>query len=649
MSGTSYISGIVSGLQTDEILSQLESLARAPVVRLESKKSALSAKLSAWQQVNTTLLALKSAAADLASFTAFSDKSAASSNESLVSVTANSSAIAGDYTFTVESLATRHSIVSQGFDDPTASVGTGTVTISTGGTDPTVIDVNDLSLEGLRDAINIADAGVRAYIVNDGSDTTPYKLVLASESSGSDGEISVNTNLSGGTAPAFSDLQAASDAVISMGTGLTITRSSNVISDLIPGVTLNLHGASPGSPVTVTVSADSEAIKEKVQEFVGKYNEVVSLIEKQWAYDQDTEKSGTLFGEYTLHQMQSSMVSRLSNPIAGLPSSMSLLSQIGISLGDDGRLELDAAELDAALAENMDGVMKLFARYGESTDSRIAFVSATDITQPSGEIGYAVNITQVATHARVTSGVAQSAVLAADEVLTINGINIELTAGMTQLQVLEAINDSNAGVTASATGIDGTGVGQYLTLESNGYGAGAEVTVISSLSNAAGDTSGVGNVLVTESDAAGESGTGTGAAGTDVAGTINGAAAEGAGQILKGTEGDTEGLSLLINSTTTGDLGSVTFTRGAGAHLDDLLRFLTESETGTVQVSMDTLEEQIENIEEDITAREEAIARQQDRLYQQFSAMEGALAKLQSQGSYLSGQLAQIQSNWKGA
>lgn len=648
MSGTSYISGVISGLKTDEILAQLETVAKAPVLQMQTQKATWAAELAAWQAVNSKLLSLKQAAAALALQSGFATKSVTSSNESLVTASVVGAATAGDYSFSVESLATAHRVATQGFSDDDVLVGNGTVEITVGTGETVSIQADGLSLAGLRDAINRSDAGVTAFIVSDGTEGTPYRLVITSDTTGTAGEMNLAVNLSGGTTPVFTETQAAADAEISLGTGLTITRSSNTINDLIPGVTLRLHGYAPGQSVTLSIANDTDALKAKIEDFVAQYNAFVSFVESQWSYDVDSGQTGTLFGKTTLHQIQADLASRISSQISGLPSSLSLLSQVGIRLGNNGTLSLDETKLDDALADDFNGVMKLFTRYGEPSNINVSFVSGTEDTQPSGEAGYAVAITQAATHARVTAGAAQTAPLAADEELTINGVAISLTAGMTQTQVIAAINSSGARVVASATGADGAGSGQYLTLNSATYGENAEVSAVSDQSNSGGG-SGIGNLLVTETSAAGESGVGTGAAGLDVVGMINGEAAEGSGQILTSSAGDAEGLQLVITATAAGSYGTVVYTRGATAALDDMLEFLTDSDNSSVQASMDTLQEQIDDIDERITDTEAAVTRKMDRTRQQFNAMEAALAKLQTQGNFLSSQLAQINANWKGA
>ncbi|MGC8863945.1 MAG: flagellar filament capping protein FliD, partial [Armatimonadota bacterium] len=255
--------------------------------------------------------------------------------------------------------------------------------------------------------------------------------------------------------------------------------------------------------------------------------------------------------------------------------------------------------------------------------------------------------------ARITAGVAQTQPLAQDEVLTINGVEITLTAGMSPSDVVDEINKYSAstGVTASRTDINGEGSGDYLTLTRRQYGSTMTITARSTVSNSggSGENTGIGTVEVTQDNPSGEAGTGTGAAGADVAGTINGEPATGSGQILVGNSGNanTDGLKLRITATAPGDYGVVVLTRGTASILAGYLDFITDGAGSAVGSARNTLQTQIKDITADIAAAEERIAAKQERLVRQFAAMESALGKLQSQSSFLSSQITQIVNNWK--
>jgi len=653
MPGTSYIGGIISGLDMDSILTQLTELARAPIDRLEAKQAALETKLTAWQTANTRLLALKTQASSLAAASAFRAYSVTSSDEGAVSATASASALGGIYAFTVQQLAAAHQMASQGYADYDAtSVGSGTLSIAAGGADPVVINVQDFTLAQLRDAINNSGAGVRAHIINDGS-ATPYRLLLTSETMGADGQMAVSVNLAGGTTPTLTEIQAARDAQITLGEGvnaITVNSGSNTLTDVIPGLTITLHEADPLRTITLTVAHDAEAVTASVNSLVEQYNALVDFINQQSDYDAEHDKTGTLFGEYALQQVQSDLRAILSQVLGGFAGPYTLLSQIGLRTTAEDKLELDSAKLAQALAADPEAVMNLFARYGESDDPRVSFVHATGDTKPSGATGYAVQITQIATRSRVTAGAAQSTTLAADETLTINGVAIALTAGMTQQQVLDAINarTEDTGVTALATGADGTGTGNYLTLRRAAYGS-ATITAVSTVSDSGGNSSGIGTTEVTESASQGESGTGTGELGLNVAGTIGGQAAEGSGQMLTATAGDPKGLSIMMGATAPGSYGTIVFSQGVAGALDARLAFLTESEYSPVETARTTAQDGIDDIKDQITRLEDLVSRQQERIRQQFQVMEEMLGRLQTQSLFLTQQFAQIDANWRGA
>ena len=656
MPGTSSISGIISGLDTQSIISQLMELARGPVTRMETRKATLSKQISAWQDANTRILALKTKADALATASTFDAKTVISSDESIVTGTATYSAQAGSYYLTVNSLARAHQLKTEGYANTTSTVGTGTISIAvgSGAAKDIVIDESNNSLVGVRDAINRAGAGVTASIINDGSSGTPYRLIITSNTSGVAGRLTVTTSptLFGGVAPAT--LQTGEDASITLGAdagAITVSKGSNTITDLIPGVTLNLQKADPSKTISITVANDTATVKQAIKDFVDQYNNIIDFINTQFKYNTETNTGGTLFGDSSLRLIQSELTSRAFNTVTGLNQSIVVLSQIGITSTTGNKLSLNESDLDSALASNLSQVKGLFATVGEASSSNVAYVASTINTKASGEAGYAIEITAVALQARVTSGVAQTDVLAQDEQITINGKVIQLTAGMTGDQVVSAINDmsSQTGVLVSRTDINGQGTGNYLTLTRTAYGSAGNITAISDVSNAAGSTSGLGTVEVTQSSAGGEAGTGTGAAGTDIAGTINGEAATGSGQVLTGNSGNanTDGLALLVTAQTPGSYGTIVYSKGLAASLSEYLGSIAEPVTGTIAGTEDSLSSQIKYINDDITNMNARLAVKEEQLYRQFAAMESALSKLQSQGSYLTSQIEQLSNNWK--
>jgi len=653
MSGSLSIGGLISGIDTNTLLNQLYEVAQAPIRRLESRKQGLNQKSAAWSQFEALALTFRGLAVQLATPTGFRLYSATVSHGELVSASLGSNATPGTYTFTIQALAQTHQLVAQGYaDTDETSVGTGTVTIAVGGGEDVVVDVADLTLAELRDAINAAEAGVNAAIINDGSATSPYRLVLTSKTSGLDGEMAVTVDLAGGTAPSFSEMEAAQDAQVQLGSGagaVTISSGSNTISGAIEGVTLNLLAVDAATPVMLTVSRDTAAVQGRIEAFVAAYNEAVDFFAAQFDFDPDTGWAGVLFGDYRLEGLQHDLARSVGNAIVGAMGGFASLSQIGIRVQANGRLMVESSTLASALSGSFDDVVGVFAARGAATHDDVTYLTGTSETQPSGAAGWAVEITQAATRSRVTAGVAQTAALAVDETLTINGVNVSLSAGMTQSEVVAAINavDDQTGVVAAATGADGEGTGDYLTLTRGAYGSAYHVEAVSTVSNQGGGgaASGIGTTTVTEEAPLGESGAGTGAAGLDVAGTIDGEECTGAGRRLKAEAGDPTGLSLLVTGTSAGSYGVVNFTVGAAESAFRVCLSATDTVDGTVARAQDYLADTMDDIDAEIVRLQELIEHEQERLRASFVAMERALAQFQSQSQFLASQMAQMQAN----
>ena len=223
---------------------------------------------------------------------------------------------------------------------------------------------------------------------------------------------------------------------------------------------------------------------------------------------------------------------------------------------------------------------------------------------------------------------------------------------MTQAQVISQINAQQAmtGVVARATDANGEGTGAYLTLERVAYGSAYHVSAVSSRSNQGGsDTSGIGSVEVSDAQPAGESGTGTGAVGMDVAGTIGGWEASGAGQRITAKGGDAEGLALLVRATAAGSYGAVVFTVGAAEQAFRVALSATDLTTGTVATAQSSIGDLMDNVEEEIARLRGLIDAEQQRLRAAFTRMEEALGRLQSQSQFLSRYIAQLQANAAGS
>jgi flagellar hook-associated protein 2 len=262
------------------------------------------------------------------------------------------------------------------------------------------------TLEDLMTAINNSGLGIRASILNDGGTGSGARhLVLRGEETGGDYTIVLNsgsgTTLDGtGDTEDFSDgagvftetasAQNAQIRVDGFPSSGWIERKSNTISDVVDGLSMTLVDS--GS-VTVTVSADKEAIIEKVVAFTEAFNSVRSAIQDATSYDEETNTAGSLLGNYAVQIIKSRLDGLVAAAAPGFSDSADVytnLQQLGFSTDVEegsetqGLLELDTSELSDALDNDPDAVARLFAGYfdGITDDTRFSFSSSLSTATP---------------------------------------------------------------------------------------------------------------------------------------------------------------------------------------------------------------------------------------------------------------------------
>ena len=350
-------SGLATGLDTGAIVAQLVELRRAPMYRLQGRKKGFQNQISALGTLKTKLTAMQDAMKALDTASEFSTLTASSNEEDFMTVSAGSDAAAGTYEIKILEMAKAQKTISQGYDDINASMGTGIVSFNVGGE---AIDLNltgYTSLESLKNLINNDVDGVSAAIINDGSDSGNYRLVLSSEEAGSDNTFTLDVSgLSGGTTPLFTNDQEASDARISID-NTEVIMGSNSSDEVISGLTLNLHkitDVDTDQVITIKVEVDSEGISEKVKTFVDKYNDLFAFIEKEGGTEGDLKGNPTL--RSVARRMENLSVSSLDEGLGSITS----FHQVGISRGDGRQLKWDESKFKEALNDDFNGVRDLF-------------------------------------------------------------------------------------------------------------------------------------------------------------------------------------------------------------------------------------------------------------------------------------------------
>jgi flagellar capping protein FliD len=186
-------------------------------------------------------------------------------------------------------------------------------------------------------------------------------------------------------------LQAASDALIRVD-GIYMSKSSNTITDVIEGLTLELLSADPSTTVTITASNDTAAVESQVTDFVNAYNSLMATFQAATSYDSENEIASPLLGDSTASSIRGTLEQIIASLIPGLSSgaSLSSLADVGITTSQGGMLEVDSEALEEALTENFEAVVNLFTENSSSSSSSVFYQSRDTMTQAGT---YAVGIT----------------------------------------------------------------------------------------------------------------------------------------------------------------------------------------------------------------------------------------------------------------
>ena len=254
------------------------------------------------------------------------------------------------------------------------------------------INASDTVNEILQ-AINDAGIPVNATVLNTGVGATPFKMVFSSEVTGTDGELLIDD---GGFGLNLTTLTEAQDAKVFFGSedptkATLIQRSSNTLTDVLQGVTVDLLSASD-SPVTVSITRDTQTIEDKVGEFVAAFNDAIQRIDQYDFFDVDNLQRGPLLGDSTTAQVRRALIRVVLGKADGVATQFQFLSQVGIKIGANSNLTFDRARFQDALDENYDAVVNLFTAFESSTTSTEQIepgVTVTVINQTFAKLGFA--------------------------------------------------------------------------------------------------------------------------------------------------------------------------------------------------------------------------------------------------------------------
>lgn len=661
-STTTVTSAVSSNLDVNGLVTQLMTAEQIPITKLATKTASYQAKLSAFGTIQGAMASFQTSVSTLSNASTFQTVTATASDSTVLSGSALTSAVPGSYSIEVSSLAQAQKLVANGQSSVSNAIGTATSTTLTfdfgtiagtvtngkydtgatfvsnaSGVKTVTIDSSNNSLQGMRDAINAANIGVTASIINDGS-SSPYRLVLSSANMGAansmkisaSGDATVSALLANDPTAGIAG-QNLTESVTGLSAnlkvnGIAITKNSNTIMDVIPGVTLNLSKVST-TPVTMTIAQDTSATSKAVNDFVTAYNALSKSLTDVSSYNPSTKVAAVLQGDATVRNLQAQLRSVLNTSGAG---SITSLSQIGVTFQRDGTLALDSTKLAAVMKTDFSGIAGLFATTGKASDSLTTFLSSTSSTKAGS---YPLTVTQLATQGNETGTAAPILVIDASNNtldMNINGLNASITltsktyasdlelASEIQSKINSATILSSAGIAVSATVTGGK-----ISVTSNNYGSTSSVVATGG--------NGLGNIF----------GTAISTTGVDVTGTINGVNATGSGQMLTANSGDAQGLSVIVNGGTTGSRGTISFTQGYAYALKNLTASVMAS-GGVLSASTTEINNSIKNLADRTAVLKQRLIGTEARYRAQFTALDQMLSSMNATSTYLTQQLSAL-------
>lgn len=382
--------GVGSNLDINGIISQLMSVERAPLDQLTKTEKSEQTKLSAFGQIRSTLSALKDAATTLQGASSAFQKLTVTSSDSTTATATASGTAPGEISVQVNRLAQQQKLASSAFASASTSVGTGRLTLEFGSVgsgsfvaNPDKAAVNiDIpagsdSLADVRDAINDANAGVRASIITDASGS---RLTISSIDGGGTNTLRItatdddgdNLDASGLSSLAFDpDATAGSgrnleqkaegiDAEVVID-GIMVYSPTNQLKGVVDGVDLTVaKTTTAGNPVSIKLERTATDARAAVESFIKAYNDFNTKSRELTAYNAETRVAGTLQGDSTVRTIGNALKSVVGSDVS-TGGSLSRLSDIGITLQRDGSLKMDAAKFDKAFSTDPTQVEKLFS------------------------------------------------------------------------------------------------------------------------------------------------------------------------------------------------------------------------------------------------------------------------------------------------
>ncbi len=414
-SGAINIGGLGNGTDFNALVDGLVKAEQVTTNRLTAWRKEWTDKVTQFQALNTKMLSLKTTLEGMDDLNAFMVKAVTSTNTSALTASADSSAQVSTHSVIIGQLAQNDILTTaSGVSSLTSSITSGVtnMTFTYAGQSYTLSNIGaSTTLQGLVNFINnsaIANGKIRATTIFDGS---VYHLQLYGMGQGAANQVTITSTGAMVFQPAdFNNTQNAQSALIKVdgypiGASSWLTRNSNTVNDVVPGITINLKEANSNASIKIGITTDTTSVKNNIKTFISQINEVRTMIKNISKVSEiDGETTGSILtGNYGIQLISSQLKDITADKGLGFEyystsgsttsgDYYSSLSQLGINTDADqssvtsGLLVLDEVKLDAALANRPDDVALLFAAdyAGESKSEDFSYLSQINGTTKAG-------------------------------------------------------------------------------------------------------------------------------------------------------------------------------------------------------------------------------------------------------------------------
>ena len=361
--------GVGSGLDSKNLVESLVAAERSPVEsRLNIKIAESEDSISAYGVVMSSLQLIETAFEDLNDVSDFSNYTASirgglsATGETSFSVSTDSGVSASLHEISVTAVAEADRWVSGGFDATSTTLNAGssfslTFSFADGGFE--VVSVDTATPQGLVEAVNDADIGVSAALIDTGASSGRYKISLTGEL-GADNAFTLSDDISSGTTVSFPTQASTAVNASLVVDGVAVTRANNTIDDLVDGVTLSLVAPSVSAGI-LRISADTSVAETSIRGLVETYNSVKSVFDTLRDPDSDDALGGSLYGDSTFRTIENKVRDLFTNVSSTPGDSLKYLADLGVEITRYGTLEINETKLANALQNNYSDVVTLFS------------------------------------------------------------------------------------------------------------------------------------------------------------------------------------------------------------------------------------------------------------------------------------------------